>query len=233
MERCTHVALLVIGACFVGCVNASPASLSVVVRQDEFEPLQSGEAESTPGMAGANFNYNCGGEVSGDFMADPVEWVVGETATFEIPTAVIGGAEKEIAPIYKSHRYGLLGSTWGYDIPLETPGLYNCTVHFAETYSEHFEIEGARVFEVSAGGDSGVDPISVEVDVMKDLEGAEFTAYTKTFTYIQAVSKISIREKPLAGDGFLAGFNCVYAAPFEIATAADSFEGVTLDGEKA
>lgn len=155
------------------------------------------------------FAYNVGGGSFGTWMGDPEDWVVGETAAFEIPEAVIGGAEPGNMDIYKSHRYGLLGSTWGYDLAV-APGVYQCTLHYAETFSDFFTAEPNRTFEVSITGDADNVEQKEEFDVMVELGGAEFTAYTRTFTNIQALTTISIRERPTKGDAFLSGISCIF-----------------------
>lgn len=162
--------------------------------------------------------YNIGGDAYEKWAADPEEWVIGETATFNIPKAVIAGAEPGNTVMYKTHRYGLRGTAWGYDIAVNTAGLYDCTLHYAETYSNFFGNEPNRTFKVEISGDGDDDVIqSAEFDVMIELKGAEFTAYTKTFTNIAAVTMIKIRETPSRGDAFLSGISCSYISPVVMA----------------
>lgn len=162
--------------------------------------------------------YNIGGSdvKNGNFEADPTDYIFGETSAFEIEDAKIGGADLENIDIYKSHRYGMLGSTWGYDIPVETSGYYNCTLHYAETYSEFFHDEANRTFSVEVSGDGSEEVQTVkDMDVMIDLNGAEFTALTKTFGSIAINSLLKIRETPSTGDAFLSGITCKYLSPLE------------------
>jgi len=164
--------------------------------------------------------YNIGGAKFGKFEADPTHWIVGETSHFEMPEAVIGGAEPQNEDIYKSHRYGLLSSTWGYDIPVTTAGNYQCTLHYAETYSEYFTSEPNRTFRIEISGDADLMPQSEEIDVMVALNGAEFTAYTRTYD-IAVETYIIIRESPsLLGDAFLSGITCIYLSPLPEALAS-------------
>lgn len=176
-------------------------------------PVVSAEPSAVVGDV-AEIAYNIGGGAFGKFEADPVDWIIGETAAFEIPEAMIGGAEPQNADAYKSHRYGLVGSTWGYDFAVETPGIYDCTLHYAETYSEFFTDEPNRTFVVNISGDGAPAVIqSAEFDVMVELEGAEFTAYTRTFTGISVATTLVLRQIPTIGDAFLSGVTCVYTGP--------------------
>lgn len=175
------------------------------------EPEASAEAEAETATGEmVEVAYNIGGDAVGKFEADPVDWIIGETAHFEIETAEIV-ADPEIADIYKSHRYGLVGSTWGYDFAFDTAGVYDCTLHYAETYDQFFTEEPNRTFRVQISGDGApLDIKEAEFDVMVELGGAEFTGYTRTFTDISVSTTLVLRETPVLGDAFLSGINCTY-----------------------
>ncbi|PXF43054.1 hypothetical protein BWQ96_07201 [Gracilariopsis chorda] len=160
------------------------------------------------------FVYNIGGKSFDEVKADPTEYLVGETLAFEMPEAIIAGAKDVIADLYKSHRYGMLGSIWGYDIPVQYPGYYACSMHYCETYSENFVAESRRKFEVTIIGDASPETEHrEEFDVMEELGYQEFTAYNRTFENIAISEILSIREKPTTGDAFLSGISCIYTAP--------------------
>lgn len=163
-----------------------------------------------------NFGYNIGGNTTRGFEADPTDWIVGETSVFEVKDAEVVGDEK-YAEVYKSHRYGLLGSTWGYDFKVPQAGLYACTLFYAETYSENFSDEPNRTFTVEIYGDGSEEVQSQSFDVMVELEGAEFTAYTRKFRNIAVATTLSLREAPAVGDAFLAGIRCSARGPLMMA----------------
>lgn len=162
------------------------------------------------------FAYNVGGNKSGAYEADPSDWLVGETATFVVDDAMIVGDDKR-AEIYKSHRFGLHGSTWGYDFPVPAAAVYNCVLLFAETYSHNFGDDPNRTFTVEMYGDGSQNVQSRSFDVMEELGGAEFTAYTKRFKNIEAVTTLSLRETATTGDAFLAGIRCKSTGPLMMA----------------
>lgn len=209
----------------------TPPVAEVAIETEDMGAAMSGTLEEVPvassePMVGAEpmagempeLGYNIGGGATpnGKFEADPIEYIVGETSFFEIDDAVIGGADPENVEIYKSHRYGMLGSTWGYDIPVDTPGNYDCTLHYAETYSEFFNEEANRTFMVEVSGDGSDEVQSIrEMDVMVELKGAEFTALTKTFENVAIATTLKIRETPTIGDAFLSGITCVYVSSLE------------------
>ena len=180
----------------------------------EASPEDAGESM----FSAYDFAYNVGGGAHGDFQADPTEWIVadGDTAAFEIPEAPVVGALTEPLDIYKSHRYGPNAITWGYDIAVENPGIYTCTLHYAETYSEFFTEEPNRTFNVEISGDGSEDVQEASFDVMVELSGAEFTAYRRTFENIAVMNTLSIRETPSLGDAFLSGISCEYVSPIAL-----------------
>lgn len=185
--------------------------------EEELEPEPMVSAE--PGSAGepmSEFAYNVGGSESGMFAADPIEWVVGNTSAFEMAEAEIVGDE-EYAEIYRSHRYGLLGSIWGYDIPVSQSGMYDCTLFYAETFSDYFTDNPNRTFLVEIAGDGAEEVHAEEFDVMVEVKGAEFTAYQKSFSNIAVATTLRLRETPSKGDAFLSGIHCMYTAPLMMA----------------
>lgn len=153
-----------------------------------------------------SFNLNSGGPDVGRFVED-LPWVVGETGASDIPDASIGGADEINLPTYNSHRFGVDGSTWGYDIPVRRPGVYGCTVHFAETDFASF-VAGARVFDILFSTASG-DPVRFnKIDVFGELGDAEFTVLTKTAGRLVIPGILSVRAIPRKGDAIISGLTC-------------------------
>lgn len=153
-----------------------------------------------------SFNINCGGDSVGRFIAEDHEWLVGLTSTFSVDNATIGGAERQNAPIYPSHRFGTLQSTWGYNIPVEQPGVYGCTAHFAETFSEAFR-KGDRVFDLSFSTTHDF-VLFKNIDVIGELKGAEFTVLTKTAVGLNITGILAVRLYSRHGDAMLSGLTC-------------------------
>lgn len=153
------------------------------------------------------FNINSGGRAVGRFIREKPAWLVGNTTAFAQPTIVIGGAEDKNLPMYKSLRYGNGGSAWGYDIPVMEPGLYDCTVHFAETFSDSFS-DGARVFDLFMATTSGEPVTFDDIDIHRELNGAEFTVLTKTAQNLVIPGILSIRVNPSVGEAIMQGITC-------------------------
>ncbi len=111
--------------------------------------------------------------------------------------------------MYESFRYAVRGDVWGYDIPVSEPGLYACTVHFAETLSEAF-FKGARVFDLTIAAD-GAPLLFKNIDVFKVLGGARFTVYTRTALSLSVSRGISFRLAKSPGSKlppFMSGITC-------------------------
>eukprot|EP00177_Eucheuma_denticulatum_P005364 GFKZ01009757.1.p1 GENE.GFKZ01009757.1~~GFKZ01009757.1.p1 ORF type:complete len:782 (+),score=108.35 GFKZ01009757.1:422-2767(+) len=153
------------------------------------------------------FNINSGGPASGRFVADDPSWITGHTSAFVIEDAAIGGAEERNQVMYKSHRYGLGSTAWGYDLPVMEPGVYGCTIHFAETHADAFAV-GVRVFDLKVSTSIGQPTVFSGIDIFKELEGAEFTVLTKTVLDLVVPGYISIRVSPSAGDAIISGVTC-------------------------
>lgn len=193
-------------------------------------------------LAPPDLNINCGGNAVGRFQGEDLGWIVGDTDKFEKVDAVIGGAELKNEPMYHSHRYGVdPNMPWGYDIPVEQPGVYACTVHFAETATEAFQ-SGARVFHVSLMAFG--EPVEfTNVDVYNATGGAEFNAYTLTAPRLVITRMLQIRVKRAKGSslaGYMAGITCERSsalpsgvsavAPPEAAGSIVPVGGYTRDG---
>lgn len=209
-------AILIQEAPVVTTTDEMPPAVEIPPTVEEQPPV---EEEATPSMAPMmdtmesseySFYYNIGGGETGMFMADPEDWVVGETAAFEMPDAEI--VADMYPDVYKSHRYGLMGSTWGYDIPVTMAGVYDCTLMYAETYSEFFTAEPNRTMMVEIGGDDG-EMQTATYDIMVELGGQEFTAYDRMFEGIEVQETLKIRQTPEIGDAFLSGIKCAYMGP--------------------
>lgn len=183
--------------------------MPAMAMEEEAAPSMAPMAD-TMGSSDYSFYYNIGGGETGMFKADPEDWVVGETAAFEMPDAEI--VADMAADVYKSHRYGLLGSMWGYDIPVTMAGIYDCTLMYAETYSEFFTAEPNRTMMVQVGGDDE-EMQSATYDIMVELGGQEFTAYDRLFARIEVEETLKIRQTPQIGDAFLSGIKCEYMGP--------------------
>ncbi|KAI0559589.1 Malectin [Gracilaria domingensis] len=152
-------------------------------------------------------DVNCGGPAVGRFAEEDFAWIRGSTSFFGGPEGVvIGGAEEQNTPALISHRYGLDGSEWGYTIPVDTPGTYDCSLHFAETDAASFTV-GARVFDVTVNGVTIAD-----LDVFAETGQAEFTAVVKTFADLTITESIIIDLKPKVGDAFIAAITCAKTA---------------------
>lgn len=84
------------------------------------------------------FGLNCGGESIGTrFFNEQYSWLVGGVTNTDAdskPNVFVAGAEPKNAEILKTNRYARSTYTgkWGYRIPVENPGIFECTVHFAE-----------------------------------------------------------------------------------------------------
>ena len=86
----------------------------------------------------------------------------------------------------RSHRYGLDGLPSGYRIPVPAPGVYYCTLHFAEMDAEAFAV-GARVLDIVVMG-RRVDGLNVFTATGR----AAFTAHVETFVGLQLTSELRI-----------------------------------------
>lgn len=162
------------------------------------EPPSDGEA------VGTDININCGGDSIGRFIGEDHNWLIGNTSTFATPDNVeIGGAEEKNAPALLTHRYGIDGNPFGYDIPVTDRGIYECSLHFAETYAGAFFV-GARTFDIDFMGNR-----IENVDIFKDAQFAEFTSVVKTFVELKFETSLKLTLIPRTGDAFLAAITCV------------------------
>lgn len=188
-----------------------PADLAITARQS---------LEADAPRVPLEFNINSGGPAVGRFTAESEQWIIGRTSFSEVPSAVIGGAEKKNEPMYKSHRYGTGNSVWGYDIPVMEPGTYGCTVHFAETDAASFGV-GKRVFDIVMATSHG-DPVTFEkIDIFDELNGAKFTVLTKTAVDLVIPGVLAIRAVPREGDAILSGITCERTGDLPEGVSAD------------
>lgn len=151
------------------------------------------------------FNLNSGGPVDARFNLPDHPWLVGYTSTFSDPSAVIGGAERRNLPMYNSNRFGVAASVWGYDIPVEQPGLYNCTAHFAELNFAAFD-PANRVFNLIMATAVAAPVVFNSIDISR--EQPEFTVVTKTALDLPISGVLSVRLVPIVGDATLSGLTC-------------------------
>ncbi|CDF35139.1 unnamed protein product [Chondrus crispus] len=148
-------------------------------------------------------DVNAGGEAVGRFQAEDDSWIFGPTSFWDGPPGVvIGGAEERNAPALISQRYGLDGAVWGYRIPVEKPGIYACSVHFAETDSASFAV-GARIFDVRI-----MDEVITGIDVYEEAGPARFTSVVRTFTDLKVGDELFLEFTPVKGDAFLSALTC-------------------------
>lgn len=180
-----------------------PQSLSLNISQLVHQAEDSDNVPAVP----PEFNINSGGPASGRFVAESDQWIVGHTSAYIDDDAVIGGAEEKNLVMYKSHRYGVDGAAWGYNILVMEPGTYGCTIHFAETNTDAF-FEGARVFDLNIATSYGEPHVFFDIDIYKELDRAQFTVLTKTVVDLVIPGYLYIRVKPSVGDAIISGVTC-------------------------
>lgn len=179
-------------------------------------------------VAGTEVNINCGGEAIGRFSAEDFSWIRGRTSQWEGPPGVvIGGAEEKNTPAVKSHRYGVDGSDWGYVIPLENPGIYDCSLHFSETDSQSFKV-GARLFDIMI-----MDRVLEDVDVFREADMAPFTSFVTTFSDLEITSNLMMAFKAKAGNAFVSAITCEKSGELSVSEPERTTESITEspDGE--
>ncbi len=173
-------------------------------------------------------NINFGGSNIGDrFVSENLSDLWGETIAFEKEAAVIGGAEDKNRDALKSHRYGSVpDGAWGYNINGLRPGVWECSLHWAEISSDDLGV-GKRVFGVSVAGESR------EIDVYSKVFG--FTSYTETFTGINVDvvnhDHIDIVLTSISGKGnpFLSAVTCEVKSCVDVNGNAESCFGTAAD----
>lgn len=181
------------------------------------------DPEAGAPVPGTEININAGGPEVGRFSAEDYDWIFGTTSMWAGPEGIeVGGAEEKNVPALISQRYGVDGSTWGYRIPIDTPGLYACSLHFAETDSESFEI-GARVFNMRVQ-DSQLE----NVDVYSESGEAPFTSVVKTFVELKVANELYIELSSVTGNAFLSAITCERTGELAVADAA----GISMQGPR-
>ena len=93
---------------------------------------------------------------------------VGTSYTYGISQVIAGTND---SPLYQNERSGINSSSFAYEIPVTTPGIYNVNLHFAELY---WQQAGQRIFDVDIEGQSFLN----DFDIL--LEGGAKTALTKS-----------------------------------------------------
>lgn len=170
------------------------------------DPLSEPGPEPSPDSAPALFelSINCGGPAIGRFIAEDYSWIVGKTSMWEGPPGItIGGTEERNREAVKSHRYGLNGGAFGYRIPIDRPGTYECSFYFSETDSESFSV-GARVFDLDVMGQR-----LNNLDIFKMTGEAEFVAVVRTFSNLQLSNELKIDLIPRVGNTFISAIVCL------------------------
>ena len=93
---------------------------------------------------------------------------VGTSYTYGISQVIAGTND---SALYQNERSGINSSSFAYEIPVTTPGIYNVNLHFAELY---WQQAGQRIFDVDIEGQSFLN----DFDIL--LEGGAKTALTKS-----------------------------------------------------
>lgn len=186
---------------------SGPSPCQPSLRQLSIQPSRQSNIPRVP----PSFNINAGGQNSSRFVSDDGPWIVGATSSFVSEESEIGGAEPKNLLMYFSNRYGTHATIWGYDIPVERPGVYNCTAHFAELNYPAVK-PGDRVFDLIIATSYGESQVFEQIDIIGDLDGAEFTVLTKTVLDIVITGTLSIRLRPAVGDATLSGLTCLRGA---------------------
>lgn len=194
---------------FAFCLLCAPPALAVVLMRASAayvaRPITTPPA-GVP-LGDVKLNINAGGMSVGRFVADDARWLVGSsTTTLQSPDARIAGAETHNVPIYRSTRFATAGAAWGYDIPMQRPGVYDCTAHFAEIGPTAFR-PGARVFNLSFATLRATADFP-RIDVVAHLGASKFTAFTKTAANLVVPGILAVRLTPIVGDAALAGLTC-------------------------
>jgi len=101
-------------------------------------------------------------------MWSPDQNFVGTSYTYGISQVIAGTND---SPLYQNERSGINSSSFAYEIPVTTPGIYNVNLHFAELY---WQQTGQRIFDVDIEGQSFLN----DFDIL--LEGGAKTALTKS-----------------------------------------------------
>ncbi len=186
-------------------------SVPVTIRQEvDDEPQPSFEPiDLFPDLPqtklGTSFMINTGGDSVGSYARDSYQLVSGTTGSFHaLPTTVVDSGETP-AKVYLSHRYGLHGSMFSYNLPLSQAGTYECTLHFAETFME-YQVIGGRVFSVYASGNGG-EELAADIDVFAESgENPAVPVYRK-FT-ITATDTIKFTFVASAAEAMISGIAC-------------------------
>ena len=167
------------------------------------EDTDSPTSDGGVSISGTEININCGGPAVGRFLAEDYNWIRGTTSSWLGPDGAreaLQGAEDKNVPALTSQRYGVDQSTWGYDIPIDMPGIYDCSLHFAETFDGAFSV-GARVFDIMI-----MDRKLEDVDIFR--EGTEFTSVVKTFTDLELSESLKMALIPKVSDAFISAITC-------------------------
>jgi len=193
-------------------------SLPVSVRQEWTEE----EDDPTPSMepfrepidifgslpvktVGKNFKINCGGDKFGMFEPDFYRWLSGGSGSYHAPNTTVPGTEDMPAAIFQSHRYGLNGLPFSYNLPVEFSGNYECTLHFAESYPE-YQMPGGRVFSVGATGNAGTQ-WETDIDVWVESGMDASVVISRTF-WVSAMDTINFKFEASAAEAMVSAISC-------------------------
>lgn len=136
-----------------------------------------------------NFWINIGGDALEGYGADRTDLLSGG------PTATYGRGNSP----YMSYRYGVNGASFGYNFPVENPGIFTCGLHFIEL---ELDGPGQRLFSVTVNGQFEKD-----IDVFASV--GKYNGFVKTFNNIDASFRtIEVRFFSAINNPFLAAITC-------------------------
>jgi len=98
--------------------------------------------------------------------------------------------------LYQSERYKRDEPPLHYDIPLDSPGNYNVTLHFSDNYKPMHSV-GARVFDVKMENTTVIN----NLDIYKEADNQGFTAISKSWLVqvedeMLTIEFISVNQNP-------------------------------------
>lgn len=164
--------------------------------------------ESVPRLP-PSFHINSGGPGVAGLRSDQshtLSWIIGRTFPFVNDSAEPAGANPAISPLYKSHRFSLNSSIWGYNIPFVNSGLYHCTAHFAEIDSKYMS-PAKRVFHLVFTTTHSTETFHY-IDPYANVSNSESKVLTVTAFNLSVTGVLSVRLIPVIGDPAISGLSC-------------------------
>lgn len=158
-----------------------------------------------PRLLGTSFKINCAGDASGAYASDFYQWTTGASSSYHNTHIAVAGSASLPSLVFQSHRYGLNSHPWSYNLPIEKPGVYHCSLHFAETYAPYRK-PGARVFSVSATGDAETQT-ERGIDVYVQT-GGDATRHLSKHFVLTAADTIKFVFEATTGEAFVSAIAC-------------------------